>query len=149
MLSTHSLGHDDASEESSCDVSSSTDQLVSITNIPCSSQGSQSGSQKKYVNRGRWSKSEDEKLKIVVQKLGEGNWSLVSAQFPDRSDVQCQQRWDKVVNPSLIKGPWTKEVRDSEKLLRVISSYTMTKSCDRRMTKLLSWWLNSVPRSGQ
>lgn len=24
--------------------------------------------------------------------------------------MQCQQRWAKVVNPDLIKGPWTKEV---------------------------------------
>lgn len=110
MLSTHSLGPDEDSDQSSCDVSSSTDQVVTITTLPCSSQGSLSASQKKYVNRGRWSKSEDEKLKDVVQRIGEGQWALVSSQFPDRSDVQCQQRWDKVVNPSLIKGPWTKEV---------------------------------------
>lgn len=110
MLPTHTFGRAEASEESSCDVSSSTDQVVTITTVPCSSQGSQSGSQKKFVNRGRWLKTEDEKLKDVVQRLGEGNWSSVSSQFHDRSDVQCQQRWDKVVNPSLIKGPWTKEV---------------------------------------
>ena len=111
MLSTNMLGIDGGSEDSSCDVSSSTDQIVTITTLPCSSQGSQNEkSQKKFVNRGRWSKSEDEKLKNVVQTIGEGNWALIASQFPDRSDVQCQQRWDKVVNPSLIKGPWTREV---------------------------------------
>lgn len=27
----------------------------------------------------------------------------------NRTDVQCQHRWQKVLNPELIKGPWTKE----------------------------------------
>lgn len=38
------------------------------------------------------------------------NWDTIASHFSDRSDVQCQQRWAKVVNPDLIKGPWTKEV---------------------------------------
>ena len=31
--------------------------------------------------------------------------------FEDRTDVQCLHRWQKVLNPELVKGPWTKEVR--------------------------------------
>lgn len=31
--------------------------------------------------------------------------------FDDRTDVQCLHRWQKVLNPELVKGPWTKEVR--------------------------------------
>jgi len=30
--------------------------------------------------------------------------------FPDRTDVQCLHRWQKVLNPELVKGPWSKEV---------------------------------------
>lgn len=30
--------------------------------------------------------------------------------FPDRSEVQCLHRWQKVLNPELVKGPWTQEV---------------------------------------
>ena len=26
-----------------------------------------------------------------------------------RSDVQCLHRWQKVLQPGLVKGPWTKE----------------------------------------
>ncbi len=39
--------------------------------------------------------------------------SAVSAAeyFEDRTDVQCLHRWQKVLNPELVKGPWTKEVR--------------------------------------
>lgn len=50
-----------------------------------------------------------QKLKHVVEAEGE-RWEAISAHFPDRSDLQCQQRWQKVVNPELVKGPWTKEV---------------------------------------
>ena len=38
------------------------------------------------------------------------NWKKVAESFCDRSDVQCLHRWQKVLNPELIKGPWTKEV---------------------------------------
>jgi hypothetical protein len=31
--------------------------------------------------------------------------------FTDRTDVQCLHRWQKVLNPALVKGPWTEEVR--------------------------------------
>ena len=31
--------------------------------------------------------------------------------FQDRTDVQCLHRWQKVLNPELVKGPWTEEVR--------------------------------------
>ena len=37
------------------------------------------------------------------------NWKKVAEYFADRSDVQCLHRWQKVLNPELVKGPWTKE----------------------------------------
>jgi myb proto-oncogene protein len=48
-------------------------------------------------------------LKQLVEDYNE-RWDVISLHFPDRSDIQCQQRWQKVVNPELVKGPWTKEV---------------------------------------
>lgn len=36
--------------------------------------------------------------------------SFAAACVPGRTDVQCLHRWQKVLNPELIKGPWTKEV---------------------------------------
>ena len=58
---------------------------------------------KKHINRGRWNKEEDEKLKRLVEVHGE-RWDFVASHFPDRADVQCQHRWQKVVNPELVKG---------------------------------------------
>lgn len=57
----------------------------------------------------KWTKTEDTMLKTLVEQYGE-KWDIISKHLPDRSDIQCQQRWTKVVNPDLIKGPWTKEV---------------------------------------
>ncbi|WAR01962.1 MYB-like protein [Mya arenaria] len=54
----------------------------------------------------------DDKLKQVVELVGSQDWTLVSRYFPDRSDLQCQHRWYKVLNPDLIKGAWTKEEDD-------------------------------------
>lgn len=65
---------------------------------------------KKKINKGRWTKEEDEKLKELVDDLGTDSWKEVANNFPDRTDVQCLHRWQKVLNPELVKGPWTKEV---------------------------------------
>lgn len=39
------------------------------------------------------------------------NWKKIAEHVPQRTDVQCLHRWQKVLNPELVKGPWTKEVR--------------------------------------
>ncbi|XP_030760175.1 transcriptional activator Myb isoform X2 [Sitophilus oryzae] len=75
---------------------------------------------KKQCNKGRWSKEEDAKLKHYVEEYDE-KWDLIAEHFPDRSDIQCQQRWTKVVNPELVKGPWTKE--EDEKVVKLVNVY--------------------------
>ncbi|OEL13774.1 Myb-related protein 3R-1, partial [Dichanthelium oligosanthes] len=40
------------------------------------------------------------------------NWKKIAESFPDRTAVQCLHRWQKVLNPELIKGPWTQEEDD-------------------------------------
>ncbi|KAF8794099.1 Transcriptional activator Myb like protein [Argiope bruennichi] len=63
----------------------------------------------KPLNKARWTKEEDEKLKRLVELYTSEGWSKIASFLPNRTDVQCQQRWQKVVNPNLVKGPWTKE----------------------------------------
>uniref|UniRef100_A0A2K5YP56 MYB proto-onco like 1 n=1 Tax=Mandrillus leucophaeus TaxID=9568 RepID=A0A2K5YP56_MANLE len=41
--------------------------------------------------------------------------------FQNRSDFQCQHRWQKVLNPELIKGPWTKE--EDQRVIELVQKY--------------------------
>lgn len=62
-------------------------------------------------SRGKWTPEEDEILKKAVEKHGGRNWKKISDLLDGRTDVQCLHRWQKVLRPGLVKGPWTKEVR--------------------------------------
>ncbi len=53
---------------------------------------------------------QDALLAEVARKHG-NNWKEVCRYFKDRTDAQCMLRHQKLVAPTVIKGPWTKEVR--------------------------------------
>ena len=56
-----------------------------------------------------WSKEEDERLCEAVQENSGKNWKRIAESLNGRTDVKCLHRWQKVLNPELIKGPWTEE----------------------------------------
>ncbi|OQS01148.1 myb-like DNA-binding protein [Achlya hypogyna] len=58
-------------------------------------------------NPRRWSKAEDESLRLAVERSGERNWKAIADQVAGRNHTQCLQRWTKVLKPGLIKGHWT------------------------------------------
>ncbi|XP_035220301.1 transcriptional activator Myb-like, partial [Stegodyphus dumicola] len=74
----------------------------------------------KPLTKARWTKEEDERLKNLVE-LYLNDWSLIASFLPNRSDVQCQQRWQKVVNPNLVKGPWTKD--EDQRVVELVKKY--------------------------
>jgi hypothetical protein len=74
--------------------------------------GDSSTTAKKKRPRGSWSPSEDEALRQAVQKYGAKQWRTIAESVPNRSHVQCLHRWQKVLDPGLVKGPWTKEEDD-------------------------------------
>eukprot|EP01039_Chlorochromonas_danica_P007514 gene7514-8311_t len=63
----------------------------------------------KTASRGSWTAEEDEKLRQAVTEYGGRNWKKIAEQIADRTDVQCLHRWQKVLRPGLVKGPWTAE----------------------------------------
>ncbi|KPI93216.1 Myb-related protein B [Papilio xuthus] len=108
------------------DTSEYSEDSTAYDDAPATTKGT---GQRKNINRGRWTKEEDKRLKTYVRMYSE-NWELIAAQFPDRSDVQCQQRWTKVVNPELVKGPWTKEICSS--ILKIAATFLITILTNRR-----------------
>ena len=56
-------------------------------------------------------KIQDRALIDAVERYGAKSWKKIAELVPDRTDVQCLHRWQKVLNPELVKGPWTPEVR--------------------------------------
>eukprot|EP00520_Triparma_pacifica_P009745 CAMPEP_0118641732 /NCGR_PEP_ID=MMETSP0785-20121206/5457_1 /TAXON_ID=91992 /ORGANISM="Bolidomonas pacifica, Strain CCMP 1866" /LENGTH=438 /DNA_ID=CAMNT_0006533233 /DNA_START=77 /DNA_END=1390 /DNA_ORIENTATION=+ len=73
-----------------------------------------SAPKKKRKNCGggnRWTREEDEQLRTAVAVVGLKNWKLIATNYlgDKRTSIQCLNRWKKVLEPGLVKGPFTKE----------------------------------------
>ncbi|TMW67099.1 hypothetical protein Poli38472_012215 [Pythium oligandrum] len=74
----------------------------------------------------RWSREEDERLRDAVQRFGGKNWKMIAETLGrGRTDVQCLHRWNKVLKPGLVKGPWTPE--EDQILTDLIARYGVGK----------------------
>jgi len=49
------------------------------------------------------------------------NWKKIADELPGRKDVQCLHRWQKVLNPELVKGPWTQE--EDDLVVKLVKEY--------------------------
>ncbi|XP_061560565.1 transcriptional activator Myb isoform X4 [Phycodurus eques] len=93
---------------------------------------------KRHLGKTRWTREEDEKLKKLAELHGADDWKLIASLLSvslrnatktsrhsrhsgNRTDVQCQHRWQKVLNPELIKGPWTKE--EDQRVIELVQKY--------------------------
>ncbi|MBA0806944.1 hypothetical protein Gohar_022784, partial [Gossypium harknessii] len=76
--------------------------------------------------KGQWTAEEDEILRKAVQHFKGKNWKKIAGSsaaecFKDRTDVQCLHRWQKVLNPELVKGPWSKE--EDELIIELVNKF--------------------------
>ncbi|XP_019414938.1 PREDICTED: myb-related protein 3R-1-like [Lupinus angustifolius] len=71
--------------------------------------------------KGQWTAEEDEILCKAVERFKGKNWKKIAECFKDRTDVQCLHRWQKVLNPELVKGPWSKE--EDEIIIDLVNKY--------------------------
>ncbi|XP_033102232.1 myb-related protein B-like [Anneissia japonica] len=98
--------------------SDSSDDYGDYSDQDCS-QGLFQGS-RRFASRGKWTKEEDDKLRNAVEYHGCNDWKVI-ASYVDRNELQCIQRWQKVLNPDLVKGPWTKE--EDDLVVRLVKEY--------------------------
>ncbi|CAM8982733.1 unnamed protein product [Rhodiola kirilowii] len=69
--------------------------------------------------KGQWTAEEDEILRKAVEHYKGKSWKKIAECLTGRTDVQCLHRWQKVLDPSLVKGPWTKE--EDQKIIELVS----------------------------
>ena len=65
------------------------------------------------TSRTRPLTTQDDILRRAVAQYKGKNWKKVAEGLDGRTDVQCLHRWQKVLNPELVKGPWSKEEDDT------------------------------------
>uniref|UniRef100_A0A6A7G5F5 Myb-related protein A n=1 Tax=Hirondellea gigas TaxID=1518452 RepID=A0A6A7G5F5_9CRUS len=71
----------------------------------------------------KWTPAEDRALKDAVVSNNGKNWKRIASSFGvnKKTDVQCLHRWQKVLNPELVKGPWTHE--EDSKVLEMVDKF--------------------------
>lgn len=57
----------------------------------------------------KWLKEEDELLSKLMLNEERPNYAQLAERFPGKTGQQVAERWDKVINPKLVKGSWTRE----------------------------------------
>ncbi|KAH0788443.1 Myb-like DNA-binding domain containing protein [Histomonas meleagridis] len=74
----------------------------------------------------KWSKKEDIRLLCGTAKYGAKNWRAISDFVGhNRTSIQCNQRWNRSVNPEILHSEWTKEEDDI--LLETVNVKKITK----------------------
>ncbi|KAE9606580.1 putative transcription factor MYB-HB-like family [Lupinus albus] len=84
-------------------------------------------------SKGFWTVDEDNLLIETVKKHDGRNWKKIggygstslAAHLPGRTGIQCLHHWQKVLNPDVIKGSWTKEEDDC--LIDLVGNYGLKK----------------------
>lgn len=83
--------------------------------------GRTTGGPSRRSTKGGWTEIEDAVLITEVQRYHGRNWKKIAECLPGRSDVQCLHRWQKVLNPDVIKGPWSKE--EDDRIIELLEKY--------------------------
>ncbi|XP_062186401.1 transcription factor MYB124-like [Phragmites australis] len=56
-----------------------------------------------------WSDEEDGVLRAQIAIHGTDNWTIIAAQFKDKTARQCRRRWYNYLNSECKKGGWSRE----------------------------------------
>uniref|UniRef100_A0A7N0TXD3 Uncharacterized protein n=1 Tax=Kalanchoe fedtschenkoi TaxID=63787 RepID=A0A7N0TXD3_KALFE len=110
--------------------SSYSDETVSARSPGFSSPATNSSHRRRTTGpvrrvKGGWTPREDDLLRQAVEEFKGKSWKKIAEFFPGRSEVQCLHRWQKVLDPDLVKGPWTQE--EDDKITEMVAGYGPTK----------------------
>ena len=63
----------------------------------------------------------DEKNEKEINNILNINWNKISEKFGNKNARQCQTRWQNILDPNRVKGPWTKE--EDLKLIELVKKF--------------------------
>jgi hypothetical protein len=66
----------------------------------------------------RWTNEENEELMRLISDTPTPDWTDLAAAFPGKTPLQLAERWEKVLDPSIVKGSWTRE--EDEAIVRFV-----------------------------
>lgn len=115
LVTTNSLTIDTFDDEDGIDdmgASASTTPSMKSPSMRNDNDNNNNNGPESATSRGKWTEEEDEILRKAVQEHHGRNWKKISGLLEGRTDVQCLHRWQKVLRPGLVKGPWTQEEDD-------------------------------------
>ena len=104
-------------------------QIMSVDECPLPATGDlffASGSDLRSLNPRKkarpWTEQEDTRLLAGIFRFGLDSWKAV-AEFvgSGRSQAQCSQRWNRGLDPSLSKAPWSPE--EEKRLVELVAEY--------------------------
>jgi hypothetical protein len=109
----------------------------------------------------KWTPEENECLLQFVDGASNPNWNDLCLMFPGKTPQQLAERWEKVLNPTLVKGSWTREedelivkfvqengTKDWTKLANLLPG-RIGKQCRERWRNHLDPDVNRTPWTGE
>lgn len=66
-------------------------------------------------------KSTEEKKEKEINTILNINWNKIAEKFENKNARQCQTRWQNILDPNRVKGPWTKE--EDLKLIELVKKF--------------------------
>ena len=66
-------------------------------------------------------KTPEEKNEKEMNTILNINWNKIAEKFENKNARQCQTRWQNILDPNRVKGPWTKE--EDLKLIELVKKF--------------------------